>query len=202
MCIRDSNRAANPDTESPVAELYLGDIVGVQEVLDGESNEISGVKVIDDRNIQIKIDSPKAYFLAKLTYPTAYVLKEANVSQGGDNWTDSPVVTGPFALERYDLGQVLILKRNDLYWGEKSKVDGVIMNLAGGVSMAMYENDEIDITGVGLADLERVKDPNDPLSKDLVDVPPQFTLSYIGFNVNMAPFDDENFRNKKYIPKK
>ena len=68
------------------------------------------------------------------------------------------------------------------------------MNLAGGVSMAMYENDEIDITGVGLADLERVKDPNDPLSKDLVDVPPQFTLSYIGFNVNMAPFDDENFR--------
>ena len=50
------NRAANPDTESPVAELYLGDIVGVQEVLDGESNEISGVKVIDDRNIQIKID--------------------------------------------------------------------------------------------------------------------------------------------------
>ena len=188
------NRAANPDTESPVAELYLGDIVGVQEVLDGESNEISGVKVIDDRNIQIKIDSPKAYFLAKLTYPTAYVLNEANVNQGGDNWTDSPVVTGPFALERYDLGQVLILKRNDLYWGEKAKLDRVEFNLAGGVPMAMYENGEIDITGVGLADLERVQDQNDPLSKDLISVPPSFTINYIGFNVSKPPFDDIKFR--------
>ena len=35
------------------------------------------------------------------------------------------------------------------------------MNLVGGVSMAMYENDEVDITGVGLADLES-KDPNTP----------------------------------------
>ena len=188
------NRAANPDTESPVAELYLGDIVGVQEVLDGESTEISGIKVIDDRNLQIKIDSPKAYFLKKLTYPTAYVLKESNVSAGGDNWTDSPVVTGPFTLERYDLGQVLILKRNDLYWGDKAKLDRVEFNLAGGVPMAMYENGEIDITGVGLADLERVQDQNDPLSSDLVSVPPSFTINYIGFNVKQPPFDDLKFR--------
>ena len=188
------NRAANPDTESPVAELYLGDIIGVQEVLDGEASEISGITIIDDRNIQIKIDSPKAYFLAKLTYPTAYVLKEDNVNKGGDNWTDSPVVTGPFALERYDLGQVLILKRNDLYWGDKAKLDRVEFNLAGGVPMAMYENGEIDITGVGLADLERVQDQNDPLSKDLISVPPSFTISYIGFNVSKPPFDDLKFR--------
>ena len=188
------NRAANPDTESPVAELYLGDIIGVQEVLDGEANEISGITVIDDRYIQIKIDSPKAYFLAKLTYPTAYVLKEANVNKGGDNWTDSPVVTGPFALERYDLGQVLILKRNDLYRGDKAKLDRVEFNLAGGVPMAMYENGEIDITGVGLADLERVQDQNDPLSRDLISVPPSFTISYIGFNVSKPAFDDLKFR--------
>ena len=60
------NRAANPDTESPVAELYLGDILGVQDVIDGKTTEISGIKLIDDRTLQINIDSPKAYFLAKL----------------------------------------------------------------------------------------------------------------------------------------
>ena len=108
------NRAANPDTESPVAELYLGDIIGAQEVIDGEASEISGIKLIDDKTLQINIDSPKAYFLAKLTYPTAYVLKESNVNLG-ENWTDSPVGTGSFQLERYDLGQILILKRNDNY---------------------------------------------------------------------------------------
>ena len=126
------NRAANPDTESPVAELYLGDIVGAQDVIDGNANEISGIKLIDDKTIQINIDSPKAYFLAKLTYPTAYVLKESNVNVG-ENWTDSPVGTGPFALERYDLGQILVLKRNDNYWDDLAKLDRVEFNLAGGV---------------------------------------------------------------------
>ena len=189
-------RSANPDTGSYNADVYLGDIIGVKEVIDsnGGIQEVEGVKAIDDKTLEITIDSPKTYFLAKLTYPTAFVLSQKYLESMGDDWIDSPVGTGPFVLQEYQIGQILKLKRNDLYWGEKSKVDGVIMNLAGGVSMAMYENDEIDITGVGLADLERVKDPNDPLSKDLVDVPPQFTLSYIGFNVNMAPFDDENFR--------
>lgn len=187
------NRAVNPDTESPVAELYLGDIVGVKEVLDGIASEISGITVIDDMTLQIEIDAPKAYFLAKLTYPTAYVVKKENIDEG-KNWTDNPIVTGPFALERYDLGQMLILKRNDFYWGTKAKLDRVEFNLAGGVPMAMYENDEIDITGVGLADLERVQNQSDPLNADLISVPPSFTISYIGFNVSEPPFDDQKFR--------
>ena len=58
----------------------------------------------------------------------------------------------------------------------------------------MYENDEIDITGVGLADLTRVQDPTEELNKDLVRVPPHFSISYIGFNVNEPPFDDPKFR--------
>ena len=96
--------------------------------------------------------------------------------------------------KRQDLGQILILKRNDYYWGDLAKLDRVEFNLAGGVPMAMYENGEIDITGVGLADLERVQNPSDPLNNDLVMVPPSFTINYIGFNVTMPPFDDPNFR--------
>ena len=189
-------RAANPDTGSMNAEVYLGDIVGVTEVIEagGSLTEVSGLKVIDDKTLEITIDEPKTYFLAKLTYPTAFVLSEKYVTQQGEDWIDQPVGTGPFVMTEYQIGQTLKLKPNDNYWGEKAKVDGIIMNLAGGVSMAMYENDEVDITGVGLADLERVKDPNDPLNRDLVNVPPQFSLNYIGFNVNMPPFDDVNFR--------
>ena len=68
------------------------------------------------------------------------------------------------------------------------------MNLAGGQSMAMYENDEIDIVGVGLFDLERVLDPNEELNKQLVIAPPSFSVSYIGFNATMHPFKDPKFR--------
>ena len=187
-------RAAHPDTGSTVAEEFLGDIIGVQDIIDGNSNNAEGITIIDDEIIQIKIDAPKAYFLAKLTYPTAFIVNKQNINEGGRNWTDNPISTGPFTLKEYKIGQRIRIARNDSYWGSPAYLDEVVFNLAGGVSMAMYENDEIDITGVGLADLERVEDPTEPLNKDLIVVPPSFSVSYIGFNVNEPPFDDVKFR--------
>ncbi len=187
-------RAANPRTASPVADTYLNDIVGAQDVFDGKTAELTGVHVVDDRTLQITIDAPKAYFLAKLTYPTAYVLDRENVESGGRDWTQAPNGTGPFKLKEYKIGERIILERNELYYREPPKVDTVFMNLAGGQAMAMYENNEIDITGVGLFDLERVLDPNNPLNKELHIAPPEFSVSYIGFNTSMSPFDDPKFR--------
>ncbi len=187
-------RAAHPDTASPVADTYLNDIVGVEAVLEGEAEDITGITVIDDSTLQIEIDAPKAYFLAKLTYPTAYVLDSENVIAGGRTWTDTPNGTGPFKLKEYRIGERIILERNEHFYREHANVDSIAMNLAGGQSMAMYENDEIDITGVGLFDLDRVLDPSEPLHAQLVVAPPDFSISYVGFNASMAPFDDPKFR--------
>jgi oligopeptide transport system substrate-binding protein len=187
-------RAANPRTASPVAETYLNDIIGVDDVLEGRAIEIAGIQVIDERTIQFTIDAPKAYFLAKLTYPTAYVLDRENVEAGGSTWTDNPNGTGPFSLKEYRIGERIVLERFEGYTRGGNGVDTIVMNLAGGQQMAMYENDEIDLTGVGLFDLERVLDPNEPLNRELIVAPPDFNVSYIGFNTKIAPFDDTNFR--------
>ena len=187
-------RAANPDTESTVADVYLGDIVGVNEIVDGDKTSSDAIKVIDARTLQVTIDAPKPYFIAKLTYPTAFVLKQENVEAGGDRWTDTPVGTGPFILDDYRVGERIIFARNENFNGRKAYLDKVLFNLAGGIAMAMYETDEIDITGVGLADLDRVQDPTEPLNKDLVNIPPGFSISYVGFNTEKAPFDDSKFR--------
>ena len=187
-------RAAHPDTASTVAEEFLGDIVGIQDIVDGNSNSAEGIEVVDERTLRLTIDAPKAYFIAKLTYPTAFVLNKNNVESLGRNWVDEPVSTGPFTLKEYRIGQRIRLARNDNFWDRAAYLDEVVFNLAGGVAMAMYENDEIDVTGVGLADLERVQDPTEDLNKDLVEVPPSFAVSYVGFNINEAPFDDSNFR--------
>jgi oligopeptide transport system substrate-binding protein len=187
-------RAADPDTGSPVADTYLGDIVGVKEKLAKEAAEIRGLKVIDDYTLQFTIDAPKAYFLAKLTYPTAYVLDQENVEAGGSTWTDTPNGTGTFKLKEYKIGERIVLERNDSFYRDLAYLDSIVLNLAGGQSMAMYENDEIDITGVSLFDLERVLDPNDEMNKQLIVAPPSFSVSYIGFNTNWPPFDDINFR--------
>ncbi|MCX8212992.1 MAG: peptide ABC transporter substrate-binding protein [SAR202 cluster bacterium] len=188
-------RAANPKTASPVADTYLNDIEGAMEYIEGNASEISGIKVIDDRTLQITIDAPKAYFLAKLTYPTAYVLDQETVEAGGRSWwVDNPVGTGAFKLAEYRIGERIVLERNDDYYREPALLDSIVMNLAGGQAMAMYENDEIDITGVGLFDLDRVLDPTEPLHQELVIAPPGFSVSYIGFNTTKPPFDDPKFR--------
>ena len=187
-------RAAAPDTESPIVDEFLGDIIGVQEIIDGDATTAEGIEVIDDLTLQVTIDAPKPYFIAKLTYPIAFVVNADNVTSGGDNWTDDLVGTGPFVLKNYSIGERMILSKNSHYWGDPAYLDEVHLLLAGGSAMAMYENDEIDITGIGLADLERVTDPEEELSKDVIEVPPSFRTSYIGFNVEEAPFDDVHFR--------
>ncbi|MDP6274562.1 MAG: ABC transporter substrate-binding protein, partial [Dehalococcoidia bacterium] len=97
-------------------------------------------------------------------------------------------------LEEYRIGEQMILARNDNYYNRLAYLDSVEINLAGGVAMAMYEADEIDLTGVGLADLDRVQDPSNAINRDLVSVPPGFTTSYLGFNVDESPFNDVKFR--------
>jgi len=184
-------RAADPQTHSPVAEAYLGDIVGVKEKLRGETNEVSGVEVIDDKTLQITIDAPKAYFLAKLTHPTAFVVDESNV-EAGASWWQHPSGTGPFKLEEWKKGEHIVFERNELFYRGQAKLEKVTFFLTG-KPMMMYENGDIDITGVGTANIERVLDPINPLNEQLVTAT-ELSVWYIGFNTAMPPFDDEKVR--------
>ena len=186
-------RAADPDTLSTNAQNYLGDIIGVHEKLNGSASEVSGVRVIDDRTIEFTIDSPKSYFLAKLSYPTAYVLDPDQVTLD-DSWLEQPNGTGPFKLGAYDVGELIILERNDLYHLGPPHIESIQMILSGGSAMIMYENDEIHLTGVGLDDLPRLLDPNDPLNPELHRSPQDFDVFYVGLNVDEPPFDDVNVR--------
>ena len=186
-------RSADPATQSPVADQYLSDILGVSDKLGGSARSLRGVQVIDDHTLEITIDAAKSYFLAKLTYPTGFVLDRENV-EGDDNWLRQPNGTGPFKLAEYDVGQTIRLTRNDGYHLGPPHLDEVQLILSGGSSMLMYENDEIHLTGVGLADLDRVRDPASPLNAELHRAPPAFSVYYIGMNVNEPPFDDPKLR--------
>ncbi len=187
------DRASNPSTAAPVVDQYLGDIVGVKERLKGDATEVAGVRVIDNHTLEIRIDAPKSYFLAKLTYPTAFVLDRENV-ESGRRWFREPNGSGPFKLDEYVPGEVLVLARNENYHLGPPLLDKARFILSGGTSMLMYENDEIHITGVGIADLDRIKDPSSSLNAELMQAPPQFSTDYIGMNIKEPPFDDPKVR--------
>ena len=185
-------RACAPQTRSLTAATYLGDIVGVKEVLSGATKGISGVKVVDDYTLQVSIDAPKSYFLSKLTYPTTFVVDKANVERGGE-WWHTPNGTGPFKLKQWEEGKQLVLEGNELYYGELAKVSQVVFHLWGGVPMNMYETGEIDVADVYVNYIEKVTDKAGPFYLDLR-VAPELSFFYIGFNTTKPPFDDANIR--------
>ena len=185
-------RACAPETGSQTAATYLGDIVGVREVLAGKSSEISGVRVVDDYTLQVTIDTPKVYFLSKLTYPTAFVVDKAGV-ESGKGWWRSPNGTGPFRLKQWDKNKRFVLERNERYYGERAKVDSVVFWLWAGVPMNLYETGKIDVAGVSLSYIDKVTDRSGPFHRELA-VVPELSFFYIGFNTTRPPFDDVNVR--------
>jgi ABC-type transport system substrate-binding protein len=187
-------RACDFRTRSTTADTYMGDIVGCKDKLRGKADEVKGVQVIDDTTLQITIDQPRAYFLSKLTYPTAYVLDQENVERGGRTWTDKPNGTGPFKLAEYRLGELIVLERNGDYYREpKPQLERINYILSGGSVMVMYEQGGVDMTPVGLNDIERVTDPTNPLNKELRIIN-TMSVFYLGMNVKQPPFDDPKVR--------
>jgi oligopeptide transport system substrate-binding protein len=184
-------RALNPATGSPVAGTYLGDIVGAKDMLSGKTNSLSGVKVTDDYTLQVTIDAPRSYFLSRLTYPTAMVVDKNNVSSG--EWWRKPNGTGPFKLTQWQDNALLVLERNNRYYGEKSGVEKVEFQMLTDLPMNLYETGKIDVTGVNAAYIDRITDPAGPFYKEQ-QISPELSFSWIGFNTNKPPFDDINVR--------
>ena len=180
-------RALSPTLGSPVAMSYLDDIVGARDFALGQADRVEGIQIVDDQTIRLVIDAPKAYFLAKLTYPTSYVVDRRQVSSS-PSWMLSPVCSGPFVLREIDQDH-LVLARNGHYAGRSVSLDTVTYLFSGGDPMTMYESDEIDIVSVTPYEIERILDPRNPLH-DQLHTAPEASVRYMGFNTKAPPFDD------------
>jgi oligopeptide transport system substrate-binding protein len=185
-------RACTPSTRSSTASTYLGDIVGVKEMLSGQAQEISGVKVLDSHTLQVTIAAPKSYFLYKLTYPVAFVVDKDNVASGAD-WWRKPNGTGPFRLKEWTTGSQIVLERNGIYYGHVASLNSVVFHLLAGLPMNLYETGDIDVAGVSTPYIDKASDPTGPFYSQLV-TNPELSFFYIGFDATVPPFDDPLIR--------
>ena len=198
-------RACDPATTSKTADTYLGDIVGCRDKLQGRADVVEGITVVDDQTLELTIDEPKGFFLAKMTYPTAYVLDRDNVENGGANWFTQPNGSGPFILEEYAPDDsVIILAKNDNFYREPRPILERVIFLINapvdlmngyrdGLGQLGLEGITYDTIPVGTSNLSAVTDPNNPLSNEFVSTE-ELSIFYIGFNVNKPPFDDPKVR--------
>jgi oligopeptide transport system substrate-binding protein len=185
-------RAASPQLASDTVMTYLGDIVGVREMVAGQSEHISGLKAIDDLTLQVTIDAPKPYFLLKLTFPTAFVVDKANV-ETGEEWVRKPNGTGPYRLTEWKSNEYMLYEANqDFYLGAPS-IPYVYIKLFAGDDLRLFETGDVDVAGVGLYDVDRMLDPEEPLHSQLV-TGVDLCTGYVVFDTTKPPFDDVNVR--------
>lgn len=185
-------RAASPELQSDTVLTYMGDIVGVHEKYLGQADNISGLKVIDGKTLQVTIDAPKPYFLMKLTFPTSFIVDKDNVSIG-EEWVKQPNGTGPYKLREWKSYEYIVYEANqDFYLGAPS-IPYVVYKLYAGDDVRLFETGEVDIAGVGLYDVERILDPNEPLNRNLVSGV-NLCTNYVVFDTTKPPFDDVNVR--------
>jgi len=185
-------RAASPELASDTVLTYLGDIVGVREMVSGEADYISGLKVIDEKTLQVTIDAPKPYFLMKLTFPTSYIVDKDNVSIG-EEWVRSPNGTGPYKLTEWRSYEYIVYEANkDFYLGAPS-IPYVVVKIYAGDDVRLFETGDIDVAGVGLYSAERILDPTEPLNRNLV-TGVDLCTNYVVFDATVPPFDDVNVR--------
>jgi ABC-type oligopeptide transport system substrate-binding subunit len=184
-------RALAPDIASPAASMYLGDIEGVSEYTRGDSSHISGISNLDNHTVRILLTKPVPSLISKLTYPVSFVVDRREVSDA--KWYRTPNASGPFEVENWIEGERLVLGRNEMYHTPAllERVSFAVIGAAEG--LLGYETGKIDIVPIFGRDIDRFYRSGEPLSSHYRAVP-QLSFFYIGFNVNIAPFDDVHVR--------
>lgn len=186
-------RAADPDTKSTTVRTYLGDILGVTEKLDGEAEEISGIAVIDDSTLQVTLKEPVMYFLAKLTYPTSYVVSRASVEADPVEWMFHPDASGPYRLKDIQKNVVVIFERNEKYYAPPQLHYVAFRTDYSNSDMSYFESGEADFIFPYYDEVAEIQAADHPLH-DQLDVTDGMCVDYLLFNNTDPPMDDPKVR--------
>lgn len=148
-------RTLTPATASPYAYL-LNPIKNATKVNSGKLPvDQLGVKAIDDKTLQITLESPTPYFM-ELTYQRVmFPQRKDIVEKNGDKFgseISTLVFNGPFTLKTWSHNTQIVLSKNNSYWDKNSvKLSTVNYKIISDEN-AVYNslaNGSIDSTSVG-----------------------------------------------------
>ncbi|CCF13459.1 nickel ABC transporter, periplasmic nickel-binding protein [Brevibacillus laterosporus GI-9] len=114
-------------------------------------NQIKSTEVVNDFTFKLILNKPYYPTLQELTYirPLRFV-GEAAFPDSQNTFKDglkSPIGTGPWVLSEYKKNERAVFTRNEKYWGEKPKVDKVIVKVIpdGESRVLAFEKKDIDL---------------------------------------------------------
>ena len=185
-------RVTNPETRSPGAG-FFGMIAGFDSWNAGEGEGLSGVKVIDDKTIEITLSRPDATFGHVMALNFASIVPKEAVEAAGEDFGRQPVGSGAFKLAEWAPGQRVVFERfADYHRANLPKLDQVTfeIGLEPTVALLRLQQGQADVPGDGIPPAQFLQVMNDPAQKDNVIEGGQLHTGYITLNTQMAPFDN------------
>src|SRR5437660_3617422 len=190
-------RQLDPATAAPYAS-FLYDIKNGEAFNKKQLTDAGqvGVQAKDDWTLEVTLEGPRGYFPVLAAYLAALPGHRASIEKHGDKWTEAAniVCNGPFVLESWQHGKVMVLRRNPHFFGAKDvTLDTVTIPIIPVASGALpYENNEIDLTSLQTGDLKRLQ--SSPKTVEEVFRYPFPGTWYLIPQVTKPPFDNVKVR--------
>lgn len=183
-------RLLNPQTAAEYA-YQLFTVVGAKEYNEGKNKDFSkvGIKAIDKLTLQIELDASKSFFPMLLTHHSTYPLRKDVVAKHGDKWTEPGNIQtlGAYKLTRWDHDKLLVLERNENYWGEKAKTKNIIAQIIHeqATAISLFDSGKTDaLTQLPSSEIEKLRTRKEYHSAN------NLLMYYYGFNTKRAPMDN------------
>ena len=86
-----------------------------------------GIKANGPLEVDVELEKPMSYFPYLLTHNSTYPIRMDVVSKSGDQWTSPEhiVTLGPFNLKVWQHDKMIVLERNDKYFGDKPSIKNI-----------------------------------------------------------------------------
>lgn len=151
---------------------------------------IGTVEVVDPVTLRFTLKAASATFVSDMTNGYAAVVSPAAFQAAGkDAFGQKPVCTGPFMVSSWEKGVRVVLDRFDGYFGEKAKVDQVIIRpiVENAARLTALQQGEVDFIVAMSPEFIPVieQDPNLQLLQS-----PGFHIWWISLNVHQPPLDN------------
>ena len=185
------------DPATGAKSTYMYDMIkGAKEKLAGTASEIEGIVVEDDTHITFNLTEPFACFTKNIGINYASIYPEAGLKKFGDKWGTGTDIygCGPYKLVSNDDSTELTYEPFEDYYGEKAKLDKIIIKYIDdeNTKMMSFKNGEIDMCDLNATLLKQYKEDADV--KDLINQYGPLGVTFVNLNLKNKYLADKRVR--------
>jgi ABC-type transport system substrate-binding protein/class 3 adenylate cyclase len=152
--------------------------------------DVVSAEALDDRTLEIRLREPRSYFPYLLAQPWAFPWPRHICRELGEDWRkpENLVGNGPFLLAEWEEDHAL-LEANPHWVGPRGNVARIH------IVFGLKTTEEIEAWREGRFDALRVyRTGLEDAPDTIVEIVPELTTLYVGFNVKGTPFSSELVR--------